>query len=148
MFLQNWIKMSQELWSSRPRFYTEWNDSRKLWMFQSTYNAFLYFLFYNYSFPRKLIRTHTDEFDDLRRANLIAINARLGDEQELDLMDLDTFELQYNAACQLIAVQRFGEAQKLLEKASGESNLLSWISAQKPQKFSGMPTHIGRRWIE
>lgn len=69
---------------------------------------------------KKLIRTHTDEFDDLRRANLIAINARLGDEQELDLMDLDTFELQYNAACQLIAVQRFGEAQKLLEKASVE----------------------------
>ena len=69
-----------------------------------------------------MIRTHSDEFDDLRRANLLAIKARLqakGEAQELDQMNLDTFELMYNNSCHLIACEKFDEALKLLNKAEG-----------------------------
>ncbi|KAL3090848.1 hypothetical protein niasHS_007223 [Heterodera schachtii] len=72
---------------------------------------------------KKLIRTHSDEFDDIRRANLIAVKARLqsqGDAQELDLANLESFETMYNTSCHMIACQKFDDALRLLEKTAVE----------------------------
>lgn len=71
---------------------------------------------------RKLIRTQSDDFDDIRRANLIAVKTRLQAEkndQETDLLNLNTFELMYNASCHLIACGKLNEAEKYLNKALG-----------------------------
>lgn len=73
---------------------------------------------------KKLIRTHSDDQDYLRRANLIAVKTRLqmqNNAQEVELVNLDTFELMYNASCHLIACGRFNEAAIYVDKALVES---------------------------
>lgn len=70
------------------------------------------------------MRTHSDEFDEIRRSNFIAVQARLhsqGFPQEVDLISLDSFNLMYNASCHLISNGRLNEAYELLCKASGSS---------------------------
>jgi hypothetical protein len=42
--------------------------------------------------------------------------------QEAELVNLDTYELMYNASCHLIACGRFNEAAKYLDKALGNKN--------------------------
>nr|CAD2191526.1 unnamed protein product [Meloidogyne enterolobii] len=72
---------------------------------------------------RKLLRTHSDEFDEIRRSNFIAVQARLhsqGNTQEVDLVSLDTFNLMFNASCHLIASGKLTEAHELLCKALEE----------------------------
>uniref|UniRef100_A0A1I8BI41 Signal recognition particle subunit SRP72 n=1 Tax=Meloidogyne hapla TaxID=6305 RepID=A0A1I8BI41_MELHA len=72
---------------------------------------------------KKLLRTHSDEFDEIRRSNFIAVQARLhsqGSTQEVDLISLDTFNLMFNASCHLIVSGKFNEAYELLCKALEE----------------------------
>ncbi|KAH7724737.1 TPR Domain containing protein [Aphelenchoides avenae] len=70
----------------------------------------------------KLIRSHSDEYDETRRANLVAVVSQLeslGVRQEPQA-DLDTFEQLYNGACHLIECERYSEAVALLDKAQGK----------------------------
>jgi len=78
----------------------------------------------------KLMRSHSDEFDELRRAIIVAVKARLlqqqteksgskssGPESAVETNELETFELQYNTASQLLSAGRNQEALKLLDTA-------------------------------
>lgn len=72
-----------------------------------------------------MIRNSDNEDDDnIRRANVIALKARLserGQQVEVDGGQLDTYEQMYNSACHLLASGRVPEAAKLLDKAIGLS---------------------------
>lgn len=72
-------------------------------------------------FSSKLCRDlEDDEYEDLRRANLLAVKAKLhesGVEQEPTTSGLDTHEQLYNHACHLVACKRYEEASKILQQA-------------------------------
>jgi signal recognition particle subunit SRP72 len=68
---------------------------------------------------RELLRTYNDDDDELRRANLIAMEVHL---QSMGIAcepqtDLVTFEQIYNVACHQIELENYNEAIKLLDKA-------------------------------
>lgn len=68
---------------------------------------------------RKLLKDHSDDYDEERRANLIAVIAQLhanGHPQQQS-SNLETFEQLYNGACHLIEASKFSQALTLLEKA-------------------------------
>uniref|UniRef100_A0AC34GW05 Signal recognition particle subunit SRP72 n=1 Tax=Panagrolaimus sp. ES5 TaxID=591445 RepID=A0AC34GW05_9BILA len=68
---------------------------------------------------RELLRSYNDDFDELRRANLIAMEVHLqsmGTACEPQT-DLETFEQIYNVACHQIEIENYNEAIKLLDKA-------------------------------
>lgn len=76
-----------------------------------------------------MIRTHSDEFDDIRRANMIAVKARIhaqGALQDLDLANLESFEMMYNTACHLIACEKYDDALQLLDKTIGQNLHKPW----------------------
>ncbi|KAI6192365.1 Signal recognition particle subunit SRP72 [Aphelenchoides bicaudatus] len=61
-----------------------------------------------------------DDFEDLRRANLLAATAKLeesGTHKDPTTSELDTHEQLYNQACHLIACKQLGEASKFLKLA-------------------------------
>ena len=69
-----------------------------------------------------LIKNHSDEYDEERKANFLAVQAQLesvGVKQQID-SDLGTFEQLYNAACQKIEAEKWTQALELLGKAIGE----------------------------
>lgn len=73
---------------------------------------------------RTLLRTHSDEFDDIRRANVIAVKSRLqesGSSNPVDEEQLETFEQMYNTACHLLNRENYVQAGSLLDKAIGLS---------------------------
>lgn len=70
-----------------------------------------------------LLRTHSDEFDDIRRANVIAVKSRLqesGSSNPVDEEQLETFEQMYNTACHLLNRENYVQAGSLLDKAIAE----------------------------
>ncbi|KAI1708390.1 SRP72 RNA-binding domain-containing protein [Ditylenchus destructor] len=76
----------------------------------------------------KIISMHSDDYDDTRRANLMAVMALLESKKQGDLVnssalcnELDqspeTFEQIYNHACRLVNQDRYAEALKHLDVA-------------------------------
>jgi DNA-binding MurR/RpiR family transcriptional regulator len=75
-----------------------------------------------------------DDFEDLRRANLLAATTKLqesGIHKEPTTSELDTYEQLYNQACHLIACKRLEEASKFLELAEKRC-----VTALKADGFS------------
>lgn len=71
-----------------------------------------------------LLKDHSDEYDEVRRANLIATLAQMqasGLPQQPP-SQLDTFEQLYNGASQLIESEEYAQALKYLEKAEKVCN--------------------------
>uniref|UniRef100_A0A7E4VN07 Signal recognition particle subunit SRP72 n=1 Tax=Panagrellus redivivus TaxID=6233 RepID=A0A7E4VN07_PANRE len=69
---------------------------------------------------RKLIREHSDDFDDQRLANLIAVEAQLqaaGVSSDPQTSAAETYEALFNVACHQIEHGKYTEAVKSLDKA-------------------------------
>lgn len=70
---------------------------------------------------RYLLKNHSDDSDELRRANFLAVQARLeaqGTKQQLDDSE-DSYSQLYNRACVEIEAERLPQALASLEKALG-----------------------------
>uniref|UniRef100_F1KZJ3 Signal recognition particle subunit SRP72 n=1 Tax=Ascaris suum TaxID=6253 RepID=F1KZJ3_ASCSU len=68
---------------------------------------------------KKLLKNHSDDYDEERRANLIAVITQLhamGIHQQ-PMTQLETFEQFYNGACHLIEAEKYSSALKMLQKA-------------------------------
>jgi len=73
---------------------------------------------------RKIINTHSDENDDVRRTNYIAalvqFQSKTGESRKEEIpLELDTFEQLYNKACQFIESEHWTTAVELLDNAAG-----------------------------
>lgn len=67
---------------------------------------------------RDVIKNATDDYEDEREANLAAVMANLAVDnpgKKLPQLRENTYELMYNAACQLVARSLFNEAEKKLK---------------------------------
>uniref|UniRef100_A0A1I7U3W2 Signal recognition particle subunit SRP72 n=1 Tax=Caenorhabditis tropicalis TaxID=1561998 RepID=A0A1I7U3W2_9PELO len=76
--------------------------------FKAAYDIYLY-----------LLKNHSDESDELRRANFLAVQARLeaqGTKQQLDDTE-DSYSQLYNKACAEIEAEKLPQALASLEKA-------------------------------
>ncbi|KAI6180473.1 Signal recognition particle subunit SRP72 [Aphelenchoides besseyi] len=77
-----------------------------------------------YQIFRKLCHDlEEDEFEDLRRANLLACVAQLqasGIKQDPTTSELETYEQLFNHACHLANSERFADALKYLERAASK----------------------------
>jgi hypothetical protein len=92
-----------------------------------------------------LLRNHSDAFDDTRRSNLLAIEAKLeslGVCQEVS-KDLDTFEQYFNAACHLIEKEKYTEALTLINKSLGKF----FLFFKNLYIFRPMSESSYRRWL-
>ncbi|CAJ0606676.1 unnamed protein product [Cylicocyclus nassatus] len=72
-----------------------------------------------YDIFRDLLRNHSDDYDDERKANYLAVQAQLealGVKQQID-DDNETYEQFYNTACQLIEAEKYEAALADLDKA-------------------------------
>lgn len=68
---------------------------------------------------KRLLKDHSDDYDEVRRANLIAVVTQLhanGHPQALSTK-LDTYEQLYNGACHLIEAEKYSQALAYLEEA-------------------------------
>ncbi|CAJ0585607.1 unnamed protein product, partial [Mesorhabditis spiculigera] len=85
---------------------------------------------------QELMRDHSDQNDEERRANLLAVQAQLealGKKQTVSVKGLETYEQFYNAACQEIECEAFDAALKHLDKAYevGRATLLEQGSEEE-----------------
>ncbi|CAD5229730.1 unnamed protein product [Bursaphelenchus okinawaensis] len=74
-----------------------------------------------YEVYRKLCREGGDGFDELRRANMLAVLGQMQQsgqkKTEPSTSGVDTYEQLYNHACHLIACEKYDDARKALDKA-------------------------------
>lgn len=69
---------------------------------------------------RDIIKNATDDYEDERESNLAAVMANLAVDspnKKLPQLRETTYELMYNAACQLVARSLYNEAEKKLKAA-------------------------------
>ncbi|KAF8360430.1 srpa-72, partial [Pristionchus pacificus] len=73
-----------------------------------------------YDVYKHLMKNHSDEQDEERKANIVAVEAQLASikQNTVSLVDsLDTFEQLYNSACVDIETDKLNDAHKKLDKA-------------------------------
>ncbi|CAI5442781.1 unnamed protein product [Caenorhabditis angaria] len=73
-----------------------------------------------YEIFRFLLKNHSDDSDELRRANYLAVQARLeaqGSKQQLDTEAEDSYSQLYNRACVEIEAEKLPQALASLDKA-------------------------------
>ncbi|GMS84405.1 hypothetical protein PENTCL1PPCAC_6580 [Pristionchus entomophagus] len=73
-----------------------------------------------YEVYQHLLKNHSDDQDDERKANIVAVEAQLATNalNTVSVVDShDTFEQLYNAACVDIEAEKFNDALKKLDKA-------------------------------
>ncbi|GMT14762.1 hypothetical protein PFISCL1PPCAC_6059 [Pristionchus fissidentatus] len=73
-----------------------------------------------YDVYKHLLKNHSDDQDEERKANIVAVEAQLASlsQNTTSLVDsLDTFEQLYNSSCVDIEAEKLGDALKKLDKA-------------------------------